>query len=78
MKNPQDHSSHSISRRKFIGSSSLAGLSVLTFPNAARGTSANETSSSSTDEGASANPTATNCKASYTPPTNAEAMYTEM
>lgn len=42
MKNPQDHSSHSISRRKFIGSSSLAGLSVLTFPNAARGTSANE------------------------------------
>lgn len=42
------------------------------------GTSANETSSSSTDEGASANPTATNCKASYTPPTNAEAMYTEM
>ena len=43
-------------------------------------TSADETSSRSTDEGTSTptNPTATNCQASYASPTNGETMHAEM
>ena len=43
-------------------------------------TSADETPSRSTDEGTSttANQKATNCQASYTPPTNGETMHSKM